>query len=76
MNNKKEFWFLVGTQHLYGKETIDKVKQHAQEITDTLNRVGNLPFKIKFVGTAETATSITQIMKEVNYRDQVVGLIT
>ncbi|MDR2369756.1 MAG: L-arabinose isomerase [Mycoplasmataceae bacterium] len=75
-NNKKEFWFVVGTQQLYGKETIAQVKNHAQEMTDKLNQVGNLPFKIKFVGTAESANGITKIMKEVNYRDDVIGLIT
>jgi L-arabinose isomerase len=66
----------VGTQQLYGKETIAQVKNHAQEMTDKLNQVGNLPFKIKFVGTAESANGITKIMKEVNYRDDVIGLIT
>ena len=27
---KKEFWFVVGSQHLYGEETLAEVKAHAQ----------------------------------------------
>ncbi|BBP91027.1 hypothetical protein BsIDN1_46450 [Bacillus safensis] len=28
---KKEFWFIVGSQHLYGDEALQKVKADAQK---------------------------------------------
>ena len=34
---KKEFWFVVGSQHLYGEETLAEVRAHAQAMTDALN---------------------------------------
>jgi L-arabinose isomerase len=67
---------LVGTQDLYGKETISKVKKHAQIMVDEINKSGNLPFVIHFAGVAETADNITKVIKEVNYHDNVIGLIT
>ncbi|HBM5574754.1 TPA: hypothetical protein LY950_002282, partial [Enterococcus faecium] len=29
---KKEFWFVVGSQHLYGEEALKTVKMNAQAI--------------------------------------------
>lgn len=29
-----EFWLIVGSQHLYGEETLRQVKEHAQIMTE------------------------------------------
>ena len=38
-----EFWLIVGSQHLYGEETLRQVKEHAQIMTEEMNRSGRLP---------------------------------
>lgn len=73
---EKEFWFVVGSQHLYGEETLREVKKHAQEMVDELNENGQLPYPIRLQELAVTADTITKIMKEVNYREEVAGVIT
>ncbi len=73
---KKEFWFVVGAQELYGEEALKDVKANAQKITDALNESGILPYTLKLQDLAVSADKITSIMKEVNYRDEVVGVIT
>jgi L-arabinose isomerase len=73
---RREFWFVVGSQHLYGEETLARVKAHAQTITDELNESGLLPYPIVLQDLAVSADKITNIMKEVNYRDEVCGVIT
>lgn len=74
--NNYEFWFVVGSQHLYGKEALDAVKNNTIQIIDELNEKGNLPYPVVFKTVATTADSITQVMKEVNYNDNVAGVIT
>lgn len=73
---KKEFWLVVGSQHLYGPEALEEVKKDAQQIVDGLNESGKLPYPIVLQDLAVTADAITKIMKEANYRDEVAGVIT
>jgi len=73
---KKEFWFVVGSQHLYGEEALQTVKNNAAVIVESLNNSGKLPYPIVLQELAVTPDVITKIMKEVNYRDEVAGVIT
>ena len=71
-----EFWFAVGSQHLYGEETLREVADDAKKIVAGLNEKGNLPYPIVFKEVLTTADEITKFMKEVNYQDKVAGVIT
>ncbi|MDM8099838.1 MULTISPECIES: L-arabinose isomerase [Oceanobacillus] len=73
---KKEFWFVVGSQQLYGEEALAEVKKHAQRMTNELNESGILPCPIVLQDLAVSADKITAMMKEANYRDEVAGIIT
>lgn len=75
-NKKLEFWFVVGSQHLYGEEALAQVKKNSEEIVKCLNASGKLPYPIVFKALATSADKITSIMKEVNYKDEVAGVIT
>lgn len=57
---RKEFWFVVGSQHLYGEEALREVKKHAQEMVDELNENGQLPYPIRLQELAVTADTITK----------------
>ncbi|MGD6875220.1 L-arabinose isomerase [Bacillus infantis] len=72
----KEFWFVVGSQHLYGEEALAEVRANAQKMADALNESGVLPYPLVLQDLAVSADTITSIMKEVNYRDEVSGVIT
>ncbi|MDY4761639.1 L-arabinose isomerase [Streptococcus thoraltensis] len=73
----QEFWFVVGSQHLYGEEALEEVKVHARDMVKKLNDSGKLPYKLVFQeDLAVSADSITKLMKEINYRDEVAGVIT
>lgn len=72
----KECWFIVGSRHLYGDEALQKVKADAQKMTDALNESGLLPYPVILQELAVSADQITKLMKEVNYRDEVVGVMT
>ncbi|CAM4044925.1 L-arabinose isomerase [Listeria booriae] len=73
---EKEFWFVVGSQHLYGEEALRSVKKDAEEMVTALNKSGRMPYPIVLKGLAVTADTITNIMKEANYQDKVAGVIT
>ncbi|WP_143522614.1 hypothetical protein, partial [Pseudomonas sp. 2822-17] len=34
---KYQFWFVTGSQHLYGPETIEEVHDHSAKIVEGLN---------------------------------------
>lgn len=73
---KREFWFVVGSQHLYGQETLDEVEKHAKEIVDTLNKEANFSYPLVYKALVTTADEIREVMKEVNYQDKVAGVVT
>ena len=73
---QKEFWMIVGSQHLYGEEALEEVKANAKVIVDALNDSGKFLYPIKLQDLAITPDKITELMKEVNYRDEVAGVIT
>lgn len=70
------FWFIVGSQPLYGEETLREVKENAEKIVKGLNDSKKLDYPIDFKLVATTAESITQIMKDANYDDSCAGVIT
>ena len=76
VTSKKEFWFVVGAQDLYGDDALAEVKAHAQQMVDALNGSGKFLYPIVLQDLGVNAESITSVMKEINYRDEVAGVIT
>lgn len=70
-----EFWFVVGSQFLYGPETLEQVALHARTMTDGLNKKGLLPTNVIYKSTVKSADEITQVIKEANASDRCAGLI-
>ena len=46
-----EFWFVVGSQFLYGPEVLKTVEARAIEMTAELNACGRLPCPMVYKGT-------------------------
>lgn len=71
---KMEFWFVVGSQFLYGEEVLETVATRAQEMATELTKV--LPYPIVYKVTAKTNQEIADIVKEANYSNDCAGIIT
>jgi len=71
-----EFWFVVGSQFLYGPEVLETVAARAAEMAEKLNAGGKLPCKIVYKVTAKTNREITDLVREANYDNRCAGVIT
>ena len=71
-----EFWFVVGSQFLYGPAVLDTVAARAQEMVDKMNASGNLPCKLVYKVTAKTNKEIADVVREANYDNACAGIIT
>ena len=72
--NKYNFWFVVGSQFLYGPEVLETVAERAAEMAAELSKY--LPYPLVYKVTAKTNKEITDIVKEANYDDSCAGIIT
>ena len=72
--NKKEFWFVVGSQFLYGPEVLDTVARRAEEMAKELSK--QLPYPLVYKVTAKTNGEILEVMKEANHDDSCLGVVT
>ena len=71
---KYQFWFVVGSQFLYGPEVLETVAARAQEMAEKLSAV--LPYPLIYKVTAKTNREIAEVCKEANYDDSCAGIIT
>lgn len=76
MMKDHEFWFVVGSQYLYGEDVLKTVAEHTQVMTDGLNKTGKLPCKIVYKVTAKTNREIDDVVLEANYDKKCAGVIT
>ncbi len=72
---KQEVWFVVGSQHLYGEETLKKVAENSQFIADKLNESKNLSLPIVFKNVVTTPDAILKICISANVDEKCVGLV-
>ncbi len=68
------FWFVVGSQFLYGPEVLETVAKRASEMAEKLSAA--LPFPLIYKVTAKTNKEISDVVKEANYDDSCAGIIT
>jgi len=73
--NQYEVWFITGSQHLYGPETLKQVANHSRKISAAFNRDKNIPVKVIFKPVLTTPTDITQICLSANASKTCIGLI-
>ncbi|ALF10580.1 L-arabinose isomerase [Parageobacillus thermoglucosidasius] len=71
-----EFWFVTGSQHLYGEETLKQVEEHSRVIVEGLNRDSIIPFKLVFKPVVTTSEGIRKLCIEANANDECAGIIT
>ena len=76
LDKRYRFWFVVGSQFLYGPETLAQVEKNARAMVDGLNRGGKLPYPVEYKDTIKTAEGVTALVKLANFEDGCAGIIT
>jgi L-arabinose isomerase len=71
-----EIWFITGSQHLYGPETLKQVAVDSQEIARALDAAPAMPLKVVFKPVLTTPDAVTALCREANDAPNCVGLIT
>ena len=73
--SSKEIWFVTGSQHLYGEETLRQVAADARAIAEGLNARPEIPVKIVWRPTVTTPEEILTTCREANSSSSCIGLI-
>lgn len=78
MINQKnhEFWFVTGSQHLYGPETLEQVAADSKKIAKGLGKSPSIQYKVVFKPVVKTPDEIRKLCIEANADENCSGLIT
>lgn len=71
-----EVWFVTGSQHLYGPETLEQVAEHSKTIAQVLSESKKIPVNVVFKPVLVTPEAILELCLEANAAKNCVGLIT
>ncbi len=74
--NQFEVWFVTGSQHLYGEETLAQVDRDSQAIAQALNAASQIPVRVVFKPVLTTPEAIHTLCQEANVDANCIGLIT
>jgi len=73
---KLEVWFITGSQHLYGEETLKQVAADSAQITSFLDKSAHIPVKVVFKPVVKTPDEIFSTMQSANSAPGCIGVIT
>lgn len=69
------FWFVTGSQHLYGPETLMEVEAHSLRIAEGLDRDASLPCRIVCKPILTTPDAIRALCLEANADKSCAGIV-
>ena len=72
--SKYEFWFIVGSQSLYGGEVLAAVADRAAEMAEKMS--AKLPYPLVYKVTAMSNSQISDIIREANHDSRCAGIVT
>lgn len=70
-----EVWFLTGSQHLYGPETLAQVAEQSQRIAGLLDDAEEVPVRIVWKPVLTDSAAIKRIALEANADERVIGVV-
>ena len=70
-----EFWFVTGSQDLYGDETLRQVADDSRKVVESLNTDARMPCKIVWKPTVLTSEGIRAVLEEANASGKCAGVI-
>jgi len=71
-----EVWFVTGSQHLYGPETLKHVAANSREIANSFEGCRSFPVRVVFEPVAKTPQEVTELCQRANTAANCIGLIT
>lgn len=71
-----QFWFVVGSQHLYGPEVLKEVAEHARTMADGFNADKTIPFEVVSKGVVTTPDEIKAVCVAANADADCAGVMT
>jgi L-arabinose isomerase len=74
--NELEVWFITGSQHLYGEETLKNVARHSEEIAKALDSSDSVPVQVKYKGVVTTPDDIYKVCEQANTASNCIGVVT
>jgi L-arabinose isomerase len=72
----QELWFLTGSQHLYGEETLEQVARNSKAIAESLDNSGKFPTKVVWKAVLTGSDAIQNVCLDANAAPECVGVIT
>jgi L-arabinose isomerase len=72
---QSEVWFVTGSQHLYGPETLRQVAENSGRIATALDRSPRIPCRVVFKPVLKTPDEIEALLSEANVARDCVGLV-
>jgi L-arabinose isomerase len=73
---KFKFWFIVGSQTLYGQEVLDAVDIRGKEMAEKMSKSGKLPWVLEYKCTVKSNEEIFEIIKQANNDPYCAGIVT
>ncbi|MGB3731914.1 L-arabinose isomerase [Microbacterium sp.] len=70
-----QVWFLTGSQHLYGPETLAQVAEQSRAIADALDGADEVPVRIVWKPVLTDSAAIKKVMLEANADERVIGVV-
>ena len=70
-----EVWFVTGSQHLYGEETLKQVAEHSTQIARSLDKDPAIPVRVVFKPVVKSPEEIYQVCQEANTTTTCIGII-
>lgn len=70
-----EVWFITGSQHLYGEETLRQVDEHSQIIARHLDQAPQVPVRVIFKPVVKSPDEIYNIIQEANSTANCIGIV-
>jgi len=71
----KDIWFITGSQHLYGPETLEQVAANSRTIVRGLNDRAGLPVPLTEKGVVTTPEDILNICVAANSDENCIGVV-
>ena len=75
VDNSGSVWFVTGSQHLYGEETLRQVHEHARVLTAALDDSDVIPVAIVEREPLTDADSIRRVLGEASADEDCIGVI-
>ncbi|WP_031529256.1 L-arabinose isomerase [Dyadobacter crusticola] len=70
-----EIWFVTGSQHLYGEDTLRQVDDHSRILAKSFDESAAVPVRVVFKPVVKSPEEIYQIMQEANNTAACIGLV-